>query len=78
MGWDSARYNAAGLPIRSRDDGMTMTTELTPGRVTTPLWRRITSLLSLISLVVIGGFVVAALLGLAAIGMLLMLDAAVG
>ena len=54
------------------------TTPFTPGRVHTPLWRRITSFISLLSLVVIGGFVVAALLTLAAVGLLLVLDAAVG
>jgi hypothetical protein len=54
------------------------TTPFTPGRIRTPLWRRITSFVSLLSLIVIGGFVVAALLTLAAVGVLLVLDAAVG
>ena len=57
---------------------MTATAELPPGRVHTPLLKRITSLISLVSLVIIGGFVVAALLGLLAVASLLVLDAAVG
>jgi hypothetical protein len=57
---------------------VTATAELPPGRVRTPLWRRITALISLASLVVIGGFAIAALLGLAAVTLLLVLDAAVG
>ena len=57
---------------------MTATAELPPGRVRTPLWRRITALISLVSLVVIMGFAVAALLGMAAVAALLVLDAAVG
>lgn len=57
---------------------MTATAELPPGRVHTPLWRRIAALISLVSLVIIVGFAVAALLGFAAIGMLLLLDAAAG
>jgi hypothetical protein len=57
---------------------MTATAELPPGRVRTPLWRRLTALISLVSLIVIMGFAVAALLGMAAVAVLLFLDAAVG
>jgi hypothetical protein len=56
---------------------MTAAAELPPGRVRTPLLRRFSALISLVSLVVITGFAVAALLGLAAVGFLLVLDAAV-
>jgi hypothetical protein len=56
---------------------MTATAELPPGRVRTPLLRRLSALISLVSLVVITGFAVAALLGMAAVGFLLVLDAAV-
>lgn len=57
---------------------MSTSTELPPERVRTPWWRRLTALLSLGSLVVIMGFAVAILLGLAALVALLALDAAVG
>ena len=57
---------------------MTTSAGLPPGRVRIPLWRRLTALVSLTSLVIILGFAVAALLGLLAVAMLLVLDAAVG
>lgn len=57
---------------------MTAPAGLPPERVRTPLWRRLTALVSLGSLVVIMGFAVAALLGLLAVAMLVVLDAAVG
>lgn len=57
---------------------MTVPAALPPGRARIPWWRRVTAVVSLTSLVVIMGFVVAALLGLAALVMLLILDAAVG
>lgn len=53
-------------------------TELPPGRVRTPWWKRVTAFISLASLVVIVGFAVAAALGLLVVAMLLVLDAAVG
>jgi hypothetical protein len=57
---------------------VTVPAALPPGRARIPWWRRVTAVVSLTSLVVIMGFVVAALLGLAALVMLLILDAAAG
>jgi hypothetical protein len=57
---------------------MSAPAQIPPGRARTPWWRRFAALISLSSITVIIGFAVAALLGLLAVAMLLLLDAAIG
>ena len=66
------------LVARSREMIRMSTTETKLPKVRTPIWRRLTALMSLGSIVIILGFALAAILGASALFALFILERAAG